>query len=170
MSCGINKEIGRKMKTNTKLEEVFNMSSSTALELSPEKEETSLETTVAVYEELDKIQRGLPQVTGLEDSEKELDELATYAITAHKDLLELAMNIEQRFSGEVAGVAANMLAHAITSRTNKLKGRLDRIALQIKKQIADGKTKSDEKVPLDGESQLLDRNELLAHLLKNKDK
>jgi hypothetical protein len=151
---------------NTKLEEEFNLAPSTSLEVIPEKEETSL-ATIAVYEELDKIQKGLPQVTGLDDSEKELDELAEYAITAHKDLLELAMNVEQRFCGEVSGASGNMLAHAITARTNKLKGRLDRIALQIKKQVADQKSKEDSnKIPLDGESVVMDRNQLLAELLK----
>jgi hypothetical protein len=125
--------------------------------------------TLDHYKELDKIQEALPQVSGLDASDEEFDDLATYALKAHKDLMDLAMNVEQRFCGEVASAAGNMLAHAITAKTNKIKKKLDMVNLQLKKQLADHKTKGetpDDPEPLEGENKLIDRNELLKQLLQ----
>jgi hypothetical protein len=158
---------------NTNLEEEFNLTPLTLDEDEVVTEETDIEIvsepqSLDHYKELDKINEALPQVRGLDATDKELDELAEYGIQAHKDLMELAMNIEQRFAGDVASSAGAMLGHAINARTNKIKKKLDIIALQIKKQLADHKTKSDIKeVPeeLEGKGTILDRNELLNHLL-----
>lgn len=155
------------MKINKNLEEEFNLApmsldDDTVKEMAIEVVQPA---TLDRYKELDKIEAALPQVCGLDATDLELDELANYAITAHKDLMDLSMNIEQRFAGEIAGAAANMLGHAVTARTNKIKKKLDMIALQIKKQVADGKTKSAEE-PIDGNSTTFTRNELLAQLLK----
>ena len=164
------------MRISTKLEEEFNMSPIDIddEDIDDEKEEVEPEnpialsqtpTTIERYKELDKIEEALPQVYGLNSTDDELDELAVYAIKAHKDLMDLSMNIEQRFAGEVASAAGNMLGHAIAARTNKIKKKLDMINLQIKKQVADHKTKTtDEPAELEGGT-VLDRNELLAHLL-----
>lgn len=158
------------MKINTNLEEEFNLA---PMSLEEEPKHVAIEVvetpTVDRFKELDKIEAALPQVTGLDASDTELDVLADYAIKAHIELMDLAMNIEQRFAGEVSSAAGNMLGHAITARTNKLKKKLDLIALQIKKQIADGKTKSSDE-PIDSESTSFTRNELLAQLLKKPDK
>ncbi len=163
------------MRTNTVLEKEFNLSPMT-LEDDPAVEEvdalavTPESITVTRYEDLDKISEALPQVRGLESTDSELDELATYGIQAYKDLIELSLNVEQKYVGEVAGAAGNMLSHAITARTNKIKKKLDMISLQIKKQIADAKTKevggSDDQ-PVEGSGIMLDRNEMLAHLTKH---
>jgi len=161
------------MKINTNLEDEFNLSpmSLDESEVNEEAEETAIElqnepTTIAHYKELDKIEAALPQVFGLDASDKEFDELAEYGIQAHKDLMELSNNIEQRFAADVASAAGNMLGHAINARTNKIKKKLDMITLQLKKQLADHKTKTlAEPEELEGEGQLLDRNDILAHLL-----
>ena len=155
------------MKTNNNLAETFNLApieedEVIAAELVP----TSSPPTMARYSDLDKISAALPKVTGLEETDEQLDELADLAITAHKDLMELSLNIEQRFCGEVAGAASSMLGHAIAARTNKIKKKLDLINLQIKKQVADQKLKmDDENSSTKGEGIVMDRNELLAHLL-----
>jgi hypothetical protein len=157
---------------NTKLEAEFNLAHVTAnsakeLNVIEKKDNKSenLALTAVQYDELDKIEKALPQVNGLNSSDEELDELAEYAVAGYKDLLELSKNVEERFCGEVAGAAANMLGHAITAKTNKIKKKLDMISLQIKKQIADSKVKNEnENESLDGQSKLLDRNELLKLL------
>ena len=155
---------------NTNLEKEFNLPSLDELEQF-EADEKSIETvkqpvSMIQYKDLDKIEAALPQVYGLDSSDQELDELAEYGIKAYKDLLELSMNVEQRFCGEVAGASATMLGHAITAKTNKLKKRLDMVSLQIKKQLADHRTKEVEELEeLDGEIVSLDRNEILNHLL-----
>jgi len=172
------------VKINTNLEKEFNLTSIHDLDefnltpMSLDETEEVDDTPVALQttgntktqlEKIDKIEAALPQVAGLDASDKELDELADYGVQAHKELMELAMNIEQRFAADVASAAGNMLGHAITAKTNKAKKNLDMITIQIKKQLADHKTKIAIVDPedLDGAGQLLDRNEILDRLLKN---
>jgi hypothetical protein len=165
------------MIINTNLEKEFNLNP-LILEESTEKsvEESALEMisesgTIEQCKELDKIDYALPQVWGLESTDKELDDIAEKAIQSYQDLMELSMNIDQKYCGDVSGAAATMLGHAITARTNKIKKKLDIITLQIKKQLADHKTKTVDTEPeeLEGKGTVLDRNELLRHLL-GKDK
>jgi hypothetical protein len=161
------------MRINTNLESEFNLEpinpmASEELEIPEVIEQYDGQ---AILSNIDKISAALPLVQGLDSSDKELDELADYAIEAHKNLMDVAMNVEQRFVGEISGAAGNMLGHAITARTNKLKKKLDMINLQIKKQVADARTKSLQKdsgtdsEPLAGEATVFDRNQLLADIL-----
>ena len=156
------------MIINTNLEKEFNLASSD--DESEEQEESIVELqvepiTLDHYKQIDKIEAALPQVTGLDASDQEFDELADYGLKAHKELMEYGMNIEQRFAGDVLSVAGNMLAHAITAKTNKAKKKLDMIALQIKKQVADHRTEAGEPAELSGNARVFDRNEILQQLL-----
>jgi len=123
--------------------------------------------------ELDKIDAALPEID-LDSSDRELDELAEKAIKSHEELMELANNVEQKYIGEVASVASSMLASAITARTNKIKKKLDMIDLQIKKKLADHKTKI--VANGDGEEKQIEngirmtRAELLAEITKTTSK
>ena len=116
---------------------------------------------------LEKIDQALPQVRGLEASDTELDELAQMAVDSFKDLSDLGMQVDSRFSSEIFGVASNMLGHAITAKTAKLNKKLKMIDLQLKKAQLDQKlaSKSEEieNTPV-GEGKALDRNELLKML------
>jgi hypothetical protein len=158
------------MKINTKLEEEFDLAPMSLNEEEPIKDLIPSELApLDRYKELNKIDAALPLVRGLESTDQELDEIAVTAMNSYKELMDLAMNIEQRFVGEVAGAASNMLGHALNARTNKIKKKLDLISLQIKKQVADGKVKStDDATPIDGTGTVLSRNELLDHLLGTK--
>jgi len=122
---------------------------------------------------LDKINEALPQVRGLEASDNEMDELANLATSSYKDLIDLGMQVDSRFSAEIFGVASNMLGHAITAKTAKMNKKLKMIELQLRKAVLDQKiaTKNEEieSTPV-GEGSLLDRNEILKMLTtKNKD-
>ena len=81
--------------------------------------------------------------------------------------MDLGMQVDSRFSGDIFSVASNMLNHAITAKTAKLNKKLKMIDLQLKKATLDQRqAKADEKIdniPL-GEGQNLDRNELLRVL------
>ena len=116
---------------------------------------------------LEKIDHALPQVRGLEASDTELDELAQMAVDSFKDLSDLGMQVDSRFSSEIFSVASNMLGHAITAKTAKLNKKLKMIDLQLKKAQLDQKlaSKSEEieNTPI-GEGKALDRNELLKML------
>ena len=116
---------------------------------------------------LEKIDHALPQVRGLEASDTELVELAQMAVDSFKDLSDLGMQVDSRFSSEIFSVASNMLGHAITAKTAKLNKKLKMIDLQLKKAQLDQKLASKaeeiENTPV-GEGKALDRNELLKML------
>jgi hypothetical protein len=152
-----------------KLEELFELPQ-------PEKEanESNLEkaeydiTSQEAYTNLEKIENALPQVRGLEATDTEMDELTSLATNSYKDLMDLGMQVDSRFSAEIFGVAGTMLGHAITAKTAKINKKLKMIELQLKKAALDQKQQTkDEQIeatPL-GEGKSLDRNELLKALL-----
>ena len=133
--------------------------------------EDASEITTEALSNLEKIENALPQVRGLEASDTELDELARMAVDSFKDLSDLGMQVDSRFSSEIFNVASSMLGHAITAKTAKLNKKLKMIDLQLKKATLDQKLASKneelESTPV-GEGKALDRNELLR-MLKNDD-
>jgi hypothetical protein len=153
-----------------KLEELFELPQDDGRvnESNIEKAEADLITQEA-YSNLEKIENALPQVRGLESADQEMDELAQLAIDSYKDLQDLGMQVDSRFSAEIFGVAGTMLGHAITAKTAKLNKKIKMIELQLKKAALDQKQQvKDEEVqstPL-GEGKALDRNELLKMLVQ----
>jgi hypothetical protein len=151
-----------------KLEELFELSSNTEeskdLELPPETQEV----TETALNNLEKIENALPQVRGLEVADHEMDDLADLAKNSYRDLMDLGMQVDSRYSSEIFNVAGTMLGHAITAKTAKVQKKLKMIELQLKKASLDQKTaKSEQEVqatPL-GEGKVLDRNELLKTLI-----
>lgn len=127
--------------------------------------------TQETYSSLDKIEKALPQVRGLEASDTEMDELAKLAQESYKDLMDLGMQVDSRFASEIFNSAGTMLGHAITAKTAKINKKLKMIDLQLKKASLDQKNiekdKQIENVPI-GEGSLVDRNELLKSILANK--
>ena len=122
------------------------------------------EVTENALSTLDKIEAALPQVKGLEAADNEMDELADLATASYKDLMDLGMQVESRFSSEIFNSASSMLGHAITAKTAKINKKLKMLDLQMKKAQLDArnaaKTEEIENTPL-GAGQALDRNELL---------
>jgi hypothetical protein len=158
-----------------KLEELFDLASSSdekndLMEPLPEQTEEVTETALS---NLEKIEAALPQVKGLEAADTEMDDLAKMATDSYKDLMDLGMQVEARFSSEIFNSAGTMLGHAITAKTAKINKKLKMLDLQLRKAALDQKTTSKnqelDNIPL-GEGQSLDRNELLKMLVnKNKD-
>jgi len=126
--------------------------------------EVTEEVTENALNTLDKIEAALPQVKGLEAADNEMDELAAMATSSYKDLMDLGMQVESRFSSEIFNSASSMLGHAITAKTAKINKKLKMLDLQMKKAQLDqkmmAKTEEIENTPL-GTGQSLDRNELL---------
>lgn len=152
-----------------KLEELFNLAGKEdpELELPPETQEI----TETALDNLAKIENALPQVRGLESADVEMDQLADLAQSSYKDLMDLGMQVDSRFSSEIFGVAGTMLGHAITAKTAKVSKKLKMIELQLKKAALDQKQNSKDKeleaTPI-GEGKALDRNEILKALLDKK--
>jgi len=146
-----------------KLEELFNLAAdeeNTSVQLPPETQEI----TQTALNNLEKIENALPQVRGLEVADVEMDELANLAQASYKDLMDLGMQVDSRFSSEIFGVASNMLGHAISAKTAKVHKKLKMIELQLKKAALDAKNADKDKeidaTPV-GKGQVLDRNEIL---------
>ena len=151
-----------------KLEELFDIASQEDNELNEPIPGVAKGVTLEAISNLEKIETALPTVRGLEASDQELDDLANKASTSFQDLMDLGMQVDSRFSGDIFSVASNMLNHAITAKTAKLNKKLKMIDLQLKKATLDQRqAKVDEKIdniPLGEVGQNLDRNELLRVL------
>jgi hypothetical protein len=158
-----------------KLEELFELPTEEKgiNEAQIEKAEADLITEEA-YNAIDKIEKALPQVKGLEASDGEMDELASLATSSYKDLMDLGMQVDSRFASEIFNSAGTMLGHAITAKTAKINKKLKMLDLQLRKAALDHKmsekTEELENTPV-GSGQVFDRNELLKALVsKSTDK
>lgn len=152
-----------------------------------QRDDVTLQETLALIDEnkdmiaevdnaLSKIDTALPLVTGLDQADIDMDELSTFAKSKAEDMIDLAFNVDPRFAGPIFQTASVLLGHAITAKTNKMDKKLKMISLQLQKarldhQIkkdaeaqSDGTTQSDS--PLEGKGIVLDRNALLAEVLK----
>jgi hypothetical protein len=154
-----------------RLEELFELPQAEIESLSKPIPENAIEVTKEALTNLEKIENALPQVRGLEVADIEMDSLADLATNSYKDLMDLGMQVDSRFSSEIFSVASNMLNHAITAKTAKINKKLKMIELQLKKAALDHKTnpavEEIANTPL-GEGKVLDRNELLKILAAKK--
>ena len=120
------------------------------------------------YQEFDKIAAALPQVKGLgELSDLELDKLAMEAEDSYKNLMDLGMNVDSRYSGRIFEVASSMLRNAIDAKSQKIDKKLKIVELQLKKLKIDKDGSDDGSEPVESEGMIIsDRNELMKKLLK----
>jgi len=158
--------------SNKKLEELFDLASSEENDLTIPLPETTREVTETALSNLEKIEAALPLVRDLEEADNELDVLAELATNSFKDLQDLGLQVEARFSSEIFSAAGTMLGHAITAKTVKINKKLKILDLQLKKAQLDMKLASKneevEATPL-GEGKSLDRNELLKMFTSKND-
>ena len=121
--------------------------------------------------EMDKITSALPAVKGLgEMADTELNEVASKAMDAYDDLMDLGMNVESRYSGRVFEVAGGMLKTSLDAKVAKIDKKLKMVELQLRKEKQDKDGKIDGDSIVQGEGYIVtDRNSLLEKL-KNMDK
>lgn len=128
---------------------------------------------VAAYEKanggMDIIDDALPPVEGLEEHDREMDNLASKAENAFDDLLALAMNVDTKYSGRIFEVAGNMLGHAIAAKNSKVDKKMKMIDMQMKKRKMDQAEAKNDGKTIDGDGQTFDRTELLRSLMQKKD-
>ena len=119
------------------------------------------------YAEFDKIANALPQVKGLgELSDLELDKLAVESEESYKNLMDLGMNVDSRYSGRIFEVASTMLRNAIDAKGSKIDKKLKMVELQLKKQKLDQGNKDGGPIEESDGFVISDRNELMKKLLK----
>ena len=140
-------------------------------------EETSTEDTSATpilkaITTAEKIDRALPQVTGLDAEDQDMDTYANEAMKSYQDLMNLGMNVEVRHSGKLFEVASTMLKNAVEAKNAKLEKKLRMVELQLKKQRIDQMSKTGDSSAdiVEGEGYVVgDRNELLKQILDRVD-
>lgn len=151
-----------------KLEELFNLPEANTGEAPPaeaiEEKQDLLASADAI---IDRIDQALPQVKELDNADSELDELANLAKTKFEDLMDLGMNVEARYSGQILQTAGILLGHAITAKQAKIDKKLRMVDLQLKKMRLDQSAAKEGNgpAPIDGQAVVLDRNELLKQIL-----
>jgi hypothetical protein len=120
------------------------------------------------YAEFDKIAASLPQVKGLGDlSDLEMDKLAIEAEESYKNLMDLGMNVDSRYSGRIFEVASNFLKNAIDAKSSKIDKKLKMVELQLKKLKLDKDGNKDGGTVEESDGFVIsDRNELMKKLLK----
>ena len=160
-----------------KLEELFNVEVSEEMPLSKEESEKTVDTVTAddipelqtAMANVDKIDAALPSVRELDTSDKEMDDIANLAKDTFKDLMDLGMNVEARFSGEIFNNASRMLDTALSAKQHKVNKKLRMVDLQIKKATLDAKLAKqarDNGDDLeDGQGHAIDRTQLLQEIL-----
>ncbi len=160
-----------------KLEELFDVAPTNEIDITAEENKTVVETVTAddipqlqtALSNVDKIDAALPSVRELDTSDKEMDDIALLAQDTFKDLMDLGMNVEARFSGEIFSNASRMLDTALSAKSAKINKKLRMVDLQLKKATLDARLAKEAKANgediADGEGQAVDRNQLLMEIL-----
>jgi len=156
-----------------KLEELFNLpqdETEETVDAIPATETIQAEIiTTEALSNLEKIDDALPSIKGLEAADSEMDEIAAMAVGSYKDLIDLGMNVEARVASDILSSASQFLGHAITAKNAKINKKLKMLDLQLKKAKLDAdalKNKPAGEDETTGTGKALDRNELLAEILK----
>ena len=138
----------------------------------PAKPEHTPEDIQRALAKADKIDEALPMVKNLELNDAEMDDIAQTAKDTFQDLLDLGMNVEARYAGEIFNTAARLLDTALNAKGGKVDRKLKMIQLQLQKARLDQVQARHDKesgVADEGDAVVLDRNALLEKLL-SKDK
>ena len=160
-----------------KLEELFNIEPADELDITAEENTVVVEAVTAddipqlqtALTNVDKIDAALPSVRELDTSDKEMDDIALLAQDTFKDLMDLGMNVDSRFSGEIFSNASRMLDTALSAKSAKINKKLRMVDLQLKKATLDARLAKEAKAngedTEDGDGQPVDRNKLLMEIL-----
>lgn len=125
---------------------------------------------ISKISELDKITAALPPVHGLGiESDKELDNISEKAIEAYESLMDLGMNVEQRYSGRLFEVANSMLKTGLEAKVAKIEKKLKMVDLQLRKEKQEKPpelppAKNNKKTEEKNDFIVTDRNSLLEKL------
>ena len=92
--------------------------------------------------------------------------LAIEAEESYKNLMDLGMNVDSRYSGRIFEVAGNFLRNAIDAKGSKIDKKLKMVELQLKKMKLDQGNKDGPAIEESDGFVISDRNELMKKLLK----
>ena len=102
-----------------------------------------------------------------------MDDIAKKSEDSFNNLMDLGMNVEARFSGQIFDTASKMLTITLNAKQAKIDKKLKMVELQLRKKALDARIDRD-MGKLDGaengEATILSRNELLDKILKKDNK
>lgn len=105
---------------------------------------------------------------GTDTHEKEMDEIYITALAAHKQIFDLAFNVENKLTGSILEPAARFLDVALTASKSKSEQKLKTLKLRMDRQKLDAELQKD---VVDGTIDavnpagfMADRNDLLKEL------
>ena len=150
-----------------KLEEMLNLPDNEDIKQEAQKQAVvQQEDTFRDIAEFDKIASALPAVKGLgQKADDELEDIASRALGAYDDLMDLGMNVESRYASRVFEVAGGMLKTSLDAKVAKMDKKLKMIDLQLKKQKMDQDSSPGDGNIVNGEGYVVsDRNSLLEKL------
>ena len=158
-----------------KLEELLNVApteeDSLPVEIDAEESKDQIVELERNLQEVDSIEKALSTVE-LDDrsNDTELDEIAVKADTTFDNLMDLGMNVEARFSGQIFDTASKMLQIKLNAKQSKVDKKLKMLELQIRKKALDARIERDsgQNGAVNGEATVMSRNELLDKI-PNKD-
>ena len=156
-----------------KLEELFNLPSQDQdLEEQIVPEYVPLEQAQEQLDLAKKIDNALPQISGVDTTDQDMDIYADKAVKAFDDLMQLGYNVEDRHAGHVFAAAHAMLKNAIDAKNSKADRKLRAVELQLKKLRLDQQQDNNQKPNTIETEQVIriDRNSLLSKLSKQNDK
>ena len=151
-----------------KLEELLNVApteeDSLPVEIDAEESKDQIVELERNLQEVDSIEKALSTVE-LDDrsNDTELDEIAVKADTTFDNLMDLGMNVEARFSGQIFDTASKMLQIKLNAKQSKVDKKLKMLELQIRKKALDARIERDsgQNGAVTGEAPVMSRNELL---------
>tara|TARA_Y100000592_G_scaffold24799_1_gene38873 strand:+ start:3409 stop:4029 length:621 start_codon:yes stop_codon:yes gene_type:complete len=155
-------------KNESGQEEIQQEASEQSESESRESSESNPQSIIKALSTAEKIDRALPQVTGLESEDVDMDTYSTEAMKSYRDLMDLGMNVEVRHSGKLFEVASSMLKNAVEAKNAKLEKKLRMVELQLKKQRIDQMSGNDSNSTdiVEGEGYIVgERNQLLKQII-----
>jgi len=153
---------------NKKLETLFDLPEMPDVDTEPVSQPTipELRNTLDMGKRIDS---ALNEVTDIDSTEKDLDNLAAKAEEAFDTLMNLGANMDDRSSGKIFEVAATMLKNAVDAKHAKLDKKLRIIELQLRKEKMDRDANNKSQSingPVVDAVVLTGRNELLDEMMK----
>lgn len=115
-----------------------------------------------------RIDRALPQVRNIPETEGEVDHIAEEAMKTYQEIKDLAMNVEPRHSAELLAVAAQLLKTALDAKQSKTDAKLRTVSLQLQALRAKAKEPNANMVETQGHV-VGNRNQLLASIRNSKE-
>jgi len=159
-----------------RLDETFDISSTEYEDDHAEEEKTVTELLAESDEilnsitHIEKIDNALSSVSGLNEHDKDMDDVSTKAIKSYTDLCDLGMNVPDANAARIFEVAATMLKTAMDAKDAKVNRKLKTIELQLKKAKLDWEMAGSKDMgnsDNDGGAEF-DRNELLARVIDSR--